>query len=490
VSTRTLKIGACLALLGASAAGAQRDDCLTANDPAGDAVLRRTDHGNDGTIHPAQLLPDVVRAEFCGWQPDDPEDDPYTGETIDADEAHIFRLRVVFAGLINPPGPIGLDGDFDPFRHGNSPLVGFLDVDLDDDDTGGELGPSAETRYLANVARFARVPHDDIGARIARSRDDLDNDFYTPPQYERSGADFALVFCGCFSPDVLELDGDGDARFESDESWLVTGRFFERSRGYQDASAAYNGSEPGLYDPVLDVLFEHSSAAGETTVTLVWALDAIGAAALAGESIQNIDLNVANHTCVQEALQDIIDGADDGGIFGPPWELVRRWAGEEAWDHLDVSQWREITGLFGAPYSQVEPTLYAWTDTMGEERFADLNGDEYVNTLDEQLVRTAIYGADGGAGDADGTRNGVVVIPDPGWNFSLYDTDGNMRLDLYDQEPYGPLADFDGSGVVNTQDFIAYLNAWAAKLTSADFNLDQKVDTIDFIAFLNEWVAG
>lgn len=50
--------------------------------------------------------------------------------------------------------------------------------------------------------------------------------------------------------------------------------------------------------------------------------------------------------------------------------------------------------------------------------------------------------------------------------------------------------DFNGDGVVNTLDVIAFLNAWAAGDSSADVNGDGVVNTLDVIAFLNAWAAG
>lgn len=474
---------ACAAVFAATAA-AQRSDCIDWHDPI-DATVRRTDPGNDGVLNPASTVPELLRLSICAWEPYDPEGDPYSGEVVDSRMAHIFRLDLHFDGLVNPPGPLGLGGDvFDPFRFGVNPVVGFVELDVDDEkDTGGELGGAAELRYLANVARFARIPDNSAGERAARDRHDIDGDFDSSPQYERSGADFSLVLCGCFTPTVQSLEGDGDGLFEEGETWLVFGRFFERSQGYRDASAAYGGSGPGLYDPIVELRFMHDQALDLTTVTLVWALDQAGAAALAGEPEEVMDLDVSNHASIQEAIQDVIDGANAGGIYGPPWELVRHWRGRESDEYLDVDDWGQASALLGMPYAEREAALYAWTDTLGDEYFADVNGDGYVDSVDQGLVRAAVY-------DADGGDDGVFELPNPGWNFSVYDTDGNMRLDLYDQQPYGPLGDFDGSGTVNTQDFIAFLNAWAAKLPSSDFNLDQRVDTLDFIAFLNAWVSG
>ena len=51
-------------------------------------------------------------------------------------------------------------------------------------------------------------------------------------------------------------------------------------------------------------------------------------------------------------------------------------------------------------------------------------------------------------------------------------------------------ADWNGDGAVNTQDVLAFLNAWTAGDSSADLNGDGSVNTQDVIAFLNLWTAG
>jgi hypothetical protein len=50
--------------------------------------------------------------------------------------------------------------------------------------------------------------------------------------------------------------------------------------------------------------------------------------------------------------------------------------------------------------------------------------------------------------------------------------------------------DFNGDGVVNSQDFVAFLNAFAASDPSADYNGDGTVNSQDFVAFLNDFVVG
>lgn len=50
--------------------------------------------------------------------------------------------------------------------------------------------------------------------------------------------------------------------------------------------------------------------------------------------------------------------------------------------------------------------------------------------------------------------------------------------------------DFNSDGAVNTQDILAFLNAWTAGDEAADFNDDGSVNTLDVLAFLNVWTGG
>jgi hypothetical protein len=52
------------------------------------------------------------------------------------------------------------------------------------------------------------------------------------------------------------------------------------------------------------------------------------------------------------------------------------------------------------------------------------------------------------------------------------------------------LADFDGSGAVNTRDVIVFLNAWVSHHPEADFNNDSQFDAGDIPVFLDTWNAG
>ncbi|MBK7403742.1 MAG: hypothetical protein IPJ41_03675 [Phycisphaerales bacterium] len=52
------------------------------------------------------------------------------------------------------------------------------------------------------------------------------------------------------------------------------------------------------------------------------------------------------------------------------------------------------------------------------------------------------------------------------------------------------VADFDGNGLVDTRDFIAFLNAWASQDSSADIDGNGVIDTRDVVGYLNLWAAG
>ena len=51
-------------------------------------------------------------------------------------------------------------------------------------------------------------------------------------------------------------------------------------------------------------------------------------------------------------------------------------------------------------------------------------------------------------------------------------------------------ADFNRDGTVNTQDMLAFLNAWNADDLLADTNRDGTINTQDVLAFLNLWTSG
>lgn len=471
-------IGACL--LGVPACPA-RQGVRVFVDPPGDAVVRRTDIGNSGPLNPGCVLPDLVQVRLSGWLPGGP-DDPYSGSVVPGNQADIFRLDVVFNGLLNPPGPLGLNGQaYDPFRFGPSPVYGFLELDVDNNkDTGGELD-GATLRYLANIGRFGGVPFDGTAGRAARSADDYSLDFYSPPQFRRSGEDFALALCGCWPVTLISSD---------DDTWIVKSRYFQRAGGYQEASGMFGGSDRGLYDPLVNIRFRQCAGTNTTTVTLVYALTMHGAALLAGQQTdQPIDPFIDIHGSlgsVVEALSDIIEGAE-GNLVGEVWDLTHLWSHRNPYNYLDPTQWA-VTALFGTAYAvpQADGALYVWTDTGFSQVVGDFDGDGAADGADRSALAAYIDAHDGD----DGTIDSVVHIPNFSKNFSPYDTNGDGLIDSHDLSIYPALclSDWNRDDQVNTLDFFQFLVDFFAG--HGDFNHDGVTDSLDFFGFITAFFSG
>ncbi|MFG0283621.1 MAG: hypothetical protein ACF8R7_04305 [Phycisphaerales bacterium JB039] len=478
---QSFKLPAAAACVLAVSAAAQT---TTYFDDPGDAVIRRTDPGAAGSLRPDAVLPDLIRTRMTAWSAISPATDPYTGSIINPDDAHLFRIDIEFAGLVNPPGPLGAGVDpWDPFRFGPSPVFGFLDIDLDDDkDSGGELGAGAELRLLANIGRFGGLPEGSIASRAARSAADYDRDFSRGPQFERSGADFAISFCGCWNITIIHEGGDGDGQFESGESWEIRGRFFERAGGFEGPSLVSGGSAFGAYDPWSSARWAHDDIADITTFTLVGPLDMIGAAQLFGGSVQPPDTFVDNHWSVEEAILDIIDSVKRAS--GPAYILMEGWDEFRRDHHLDPERW-EASAIFGTTYADPIDALYIWTDVGFEFTRGDLTADGFLTSADADTFRAWLYAVDGAPADADGAKNGVFVIRDFGVNFSLYDLDGDGRCDGDDLYTYGDRADLDGDGARTFFDFLVFQNLFGAADMRADFDLDEQLTIFDFLAFQN-----
>lgn len=107
----------------------------------------------------------------------------------------------------------------------------------------------------------------------------------------------------------------------------------------------------------------------------------------------------------------------------------------------------------------------------------------YVQALDSGIGHPT--GFDFLRGDGDCNQNLLPDTCDIASGASA-DADGDGVPD----ECQPCVADHDGNGVVDTRDFVAYLDDWAAKRPRADTNGDLIVDTRDFVAFLNAWAAG
>jgi hypothetical protein len=106
---------------------------------------------------------------------------------------------------------------------------------------------------------------------------------------------------------------------------------------------------------------------------------------------------------------------------------------------------------------------------------ADLDGDgDRTEATPLDLDLWARFVDDSGVADTGLAGNGHAEVVDMG----AFEARGECA------------ADFNGDGVVNTLDVLAFLNAWASGGSGADFDGNGVIDTRDVLAFLNAWSAG
>lgn len=458
-------------------------------DAQDDALVRRTDMGNDAPL-PAEFVPiDLLSVTVEGWLPSSPTSDLYAGSVVIGD-AEFVRIQVVVDGLVSPSGPIGINGfPYNPYQFGARPITGFIDLDIDGQkNSGGELMPIARNRYLANVARFGLSPQGSISERMVQSGSDIDSNFFLGPQFERTGAEFSLNMCGCFSTSIHSQNGNMNSLFEAGETWVVGGRFIERFASFQDLSVLFGGSDFGLFDPMASLQFAHEIGEDDTTITLVFPITNAGAALQAGQPEQSIDLNLSNHTSMEEAIDDLILGSDFAtGVLA---ELVDGWDNEQFDDFREPSRW-DVTALIGtAPLTAQPSSFYVWTDTGFNEHLADFNLDELNTPLDDDTLLAFIAVNDGSANDADSVVNDQVGIADFGIEFHFYDLNYDGVVSEDDIVGMTCRADLSDDGVLDFFDISAFLSLFASQDPQADFSDDGLFDFFDISAFLTAFASG
>ena len=490
-STCAASLAACLSI--GVAATLASDEPRIYTDPAGDAVLRRTDPGADGIVHPQAGWPDYVRIAFGGWRTNTPQSNPYDGSWRDPRDTNLVRIDVVFNGLVNPPGPLDLRGEgYDPYRYGMNPVYGYVEFDLDSNrDTGGEID-DVRNRPLGNASRFGGRIKGSLGGRAAVTAFDFDNNLLTEPLVERSGEEMHLAFCACSPMTIDPLNDPTPDTFDAGDTWIVSSRFLRRTHAFSGYSVAFGGSAPGEYDPVVKLRFAHNLQTDETTITLIYGLDNSGAAALRGEATQPMDFNAGNQTSILEMLHEIRFAAQrtsDPG-HGTPFDLLREWReydNEDLEDFLRVRSWT-VLALFGTAYAVQEPeALFVWTDIGPDFTFGDCTGDGLVTTADLQSLYTAIAQSDGTSFDADGQPNGQTRIINFGDNFALFDLNYDGVINSLDVSMIGlhRMGDVNTDGWVEQRD-LTLLRAMRGLNSNhplfnpaADLNNDLRIDSLD-----------
>ncbi|MCC7387706.1 MAG: fibronectin type III domain-containing protein [Phycisphaerales bacterium] len=204
-------------------------------------------------------------------------------------------------------------------------------------------------------------------------------------------------------------------------------------------------------------------------------------------------------TVLDEPLESL--GADDCGSGTQPAEGSRFFAvggvcaGEseygEAVQRADISELRyQIDeGLwrvrFGATLKD-----YAGSDrpevwlTFLSERFTVIDQTQRLGTLSSQWERVGSF-----LTVPRGTRH--IEFHLAGTRHAGADNDSYAdALELLLIPEGYCTADFNSDGAVNTQDFLVFLNAWAAGDDDADVNHDDDINVQDVLAFLNLWPLG
>jgi hypothetical protein len=90
--------------------------------------------------------------------------------------------------------------------------------------------------------------------------------------------------------------------------------------------------------------------------------------------------------------------------------------------------------------------------------------------------------------DGDGVQDVINGVPQ--FNIVAWGT-GASHWDMVELEVSdGCYADYNGDGVVDTRDVLAFLNDWNDSADGSDCNDDGVIDTRDVLCFLNLWAAG
>ena len=463
-------------------------------DETGDALVRRTDgFGAEWTGDDGEPV-DLVRYRIGAWQPVDATNDLYDGQF--SATGQFLCIKLVLAGLVNPPGPA--DFPFDPQRFGTRALYLWVELDMDDYvDTGGEIY-NPEVRYLASAARFGGRPQGRLyDNRVSTNGFDSDGDYDTPPWIDRSGEEFHLALLG----GEFECDGvtcqvdDENCLFEEGETWHIPGRFWHRAHGYEELSFA------GVYEPEVELRFEHDVATDQTTITFVYPLThAAYALAHSTDPAEEEDTHTYNAHSVYEGLLDLQRSALLGVAAGHPYEgLILDWALQDPAAYLDPLGWRStiLVGTVLPESPDLGGGVYTYTDIWPNVVAGDFNGDGLATNTDAQMALEFVALHDGDPLYDQGMLAGEIEIVNFGPRFSIYDVDYNGFVDGYDltfslQAP----GDYNNDGAVDLEDVAGLQRCLAVELSDVDeavragcldgldLDHDEDVDLADYELFV------
>lgn len=498
----------CLWCFAAAAGGtASLAQPVVFSEPVADAVIRRTDLGNDGPVDPLlHRLPDVRETRLGTFSPATPHLDQFNGSWDS--NGQYMRFDMVFDGLVNPPGLLSLDEDapvYQPFLYGPNPAFGYVEFDLDGNpETGGELSDT-EYRYLGNVGRFGGLPSEArFSGRAAVTASDCDENVLTSPYVERSGEEFHLALIGEETESITihtEKPGGNPMVFEDGEIWILNGDFFHRAHGFEDfAFTCFD--RPGRYKPDVKLQFKHDITTDRTTVSLVYPLTNAADAALQspGTPVEPNDGCEDNQNSIEEALEDLqlsAEFADPWDRMQPDFALIAGWEFNVVANHLVPENWPSF-GLMGSAYEQLQGPFerFIWTDAWPNPLPGDFDANGVRNAADIVLLDDFIAGNDGLAGvDDDGNgSNGVILWHQFSRSFTVFDTnyDGIVAaddavimgdMDLNQAIEFDDVDDFVQA--LLTPDLYVGTHGGVPGVTRGDINSDQSLDAADIAGFLN-----
>jgi hypothetical protein len=451
-----------------------------------DAAYRRSDTSEMPPPWGAGL-PDMLEARIGAFAPVDPAMDRYEGDYQAG--ASFVRVDLVFAGVVNPPGPT--TDSFDPQFYGLCPVYGFVEFDVDGNvNTGGEM-EAPEFRYNATVCRYGGVP---VGPEFTGrvSTDGLDSDlvYDTLPWIDRSGEEFHLAIFEEQIDNIIDLSGNQDMLFEPGETWLLEGPFLHRAHGYDIFTLG------GAYQPLTELLFAHDLERDLTTISLVYPLTNEAYAQMTAQDLEGEDFDDYNANSVHEALWNLQYSAANPVLPGHEYEpLILEWAAQNPDDYLDPSTWRptfllstvlDEDGVYGGLYTYVD----VWPNVVA----GDFNADGLASNSDAEAAANFVAQYDGDPlYDADLLVNGVIELVSFAIRFSVFDVNYDGFLDEYDltyslQAP----GDYDNDCDVDLEDYAAFQRCYAIEqaddsslllagcLDAFDLDADQDVDWTDF----------
>ena len=279
-------------------------------DPDYDVTYHHNFTGTLNEYDPFELHPiNLLELSMGKWKPSMPSEDLFDGDYIPGGK--FVKIELKLEGLVNPPG--NADQDYRPYEYGNHPIYGYVEIDLDQDNsTGGEIN-NPQYRYLGNIARFGGMPTGEAFAdRVATNgSSDFDDNLHSKPFVERHGEEFHLAFTNDqFSKNDIDIIvGNSDTIFQSGEEWIITGKWFHRAHGLEPYSWVFGGHTNGEYSPYCPLRFQHDQYTNITTITLIFPLTNVGAASVTGDVPEQADCDVSNQASIHEALCDLVNSA-------------------------------------------------------------------------------------------------------------------------------------------------------------------------------------